>query len=102
MVALNVMVVDDSDISIKMLAEIIENIGHKVVGTAKNGHDALTMYKRLNPDIVTMDITMPVMDGIEAVKKIKENFNDAFIMMVTSHGQEEMVMSAIKYGAVGF
>ncbi len=96
------MVVDDSTITIKKLTQIIEELGHKVIVVAKDGKYAFDTYEQFTPDLVTMDITMPEMDGIEAVKQIKETFKDALIMMVTSHGQEEMVMDAIKAGARGY
>ncbi len=84
-----------------MLSVQQEN-GHQVIGEAKDGHEAIALYGRLKPDLVTMDITMPEMDGISAVKGIKRVDMDAKIVMVTSHGQEEMVISAIRTGASGY
>lgn len=102
MIKLNILVVDDSLLTIKQLSAALTQLGHKVVKTAKNGAEALAVYEAYLPDIVTMDITMPDMDGIEATKQIVARFPDARIIMVTSHGQEAMVMDAIDAGAKGY
>lgn len=99
---LKVLIVDDSLIIRKKITKIIENLGHEVVYAAKNGVEAIESYNIKKPDLVTMDITMPDMDGITAVKKIIENDNDAKIIMVTSHGQEDMVIKSIQSGAMGY
>ncbi|MGB5792644.1 response regulator [Poseidonibacter sp.] len=99
---LKVLVVDDSLIIRKKVTKIIENLGHEVVYAAKNGVEAIESYNIKKPDLVTMDITMPDMDGITAVKKIIENDKDAKIIMVTSHGQEDMVIKSIQSGAMGY
>ena len=99
---LNVLIVDDSLIMRVNLVRSLEGIGHTVVSEAVDGGSSITAYKKYKPDLVTMDITMPDMDGITAVKKIKELDDDANIIMVTSHGQEAMVMNALKAGAKGY
>lgn len=99
---LKILVVDDSAIIIKKLKRIIEELGHEVVGEARTGLEAIEVYRSLNPDLVTMDITMPEMNGIEAVKQIKMDFAEALIVMITSHGQEQMVIDAIRAGAKGY
>ncbi|MEA1913959.1 MAG: response regulator [Campylobacterota bacterium] len=99
---LNVMVVDDSLIIRKTLSNELEKMGHKVVAQAKSGKEAVALYKENMPDLVTMDITMPIMSGIEALKKIKKNYPNACIIMVTSHGEEKLVMDAISSGARGY
>ncbi|MBG0776768.1 MAG: response regulator [Desulfovibrionaceae bacterium] len=99
---LNVMVVDDSSITLKKLTKMLEELGHKVTCSAKTGTDAVTAYRAEKPDLVTMDITMPDMDGIEATRRILAEDGDALIVMVTSHGQEQMVMDAIDAGAKGY
>ena len=99
---LNILVVDDSLIIRKNLKKYIKNLGHTVIGEAKTGSMAVTQCKELKPDLITMDITMPDMDGISAVKLIREFDENVKILMVTSHGQEEMVVSALKAGAKGY
>jgi len=99
---LNVLIVDDSLIMRVNLVRSLEGLGHRVVCEAKDGQSSITAYEEYKPDLVTMDITMPDMDGITAVEKIKEIDPDANIIMVTSHGQEAMVMNALKAGAKGY
>lgn len=99
---LNILVVDDSLIMRRNITKIIESLGHRVVGEAKDGLEAITLYMRLKPDLVTMDITMPEMDGIDAVKELKKIDKDTKVIMVTSHGQEDMVITAIRAGASGY
>ena len=96
------MVVDDSGITGKKLAKMLEDLGHTVVYYAKTGRDAVEAYARVKPDLVTMDITMPDMDGIEATRLIMDKNESPLIIMVTSHGQEQMVMDAIENGARGY
>lgn len=102
MKSLNVLVVDDSLITIKKLTQLIEGIGHKVIAYARTGQDALEQYKLTKPDIITMDITMPGMNGIEATKLMLAEDPKALIIMVTSHGQEQMVIDSIEVGAKGY
>jgi two-component system chemotaxis response regulator CheY len=99
---LKILIVDDSLIMRKKISKIVEKLGHKVVFTAQNGQEAIDAYSEYTPDLVTMDITMPDMDGITAVKQIMKTDRDAKIIMVTSHGQEEMVIESIKAGAIGY
>ena len=99
---LKVLVVDDSLIIRKKVTKLVEKLGHEVLYGAKNGQDAIDSYNSNKPDLVTMDITMPDMDGITAVKHIIENDANAKIIMVTSHGQEDMVIKSIQSGAVGY
>jgi len=99
---LNILVVDDSLIIRKNIKKYIVSLGHAVVGEAKNGTIAIEQCKKLQPDLITMDITMPDMDGITAVTKIREFNKEVKIIMITSHGQEEMVVSSLKVGAQGY
>jgi len=99
---LKVLVVDDSLIIRKKINTILQKLGHEGVYDAKNGQEAIEAYKKFQPDLVTMDITMPDMDGITAVSKIISENHDAKIIMVTSHGQEDMVIKSIQAGAVGY
>ncbi len=97
-----VLLVDDSRTSRKILRSILEENGHEVIGEAENGSDGIRQYKELKPDITTMDITMPVMDGLEALKQIMEYNKDAKVIMVTAAGQKTKMVDAIKYGAAEF
>jgi len=99
---LNIMVVDDSSIIRKTFSIELEKMGHNVVAKAKDGKEAITLYKEHIPDLVTMDITMPIKNGIESLKEIKKLFKDAKVIMVTSHGEEKLVMEAIMAGAKGY
>lgn len=96
------MIVDDSKIITRTLTKNFNLMGFTVSGVASNGQEAVAMYKEIKPDLVTMDITMPIMDGIEALKLIQEFDRAAKIVMVTSHGEEKLVMDAITYGAKGY
>lgn len=100
--ALNIMVVDDSALTIKKLTAMLAEMGHQVIHTCRTGQSAQLEYGQFNPDLVTMDITMPDMNGIEATRHIIETYPDALIVMVTSHGQEQMVLEAIEAGAKGY
>ncbi|MFZ4504623.1 MAG: response regulator [Methylovulum sp.] len=102
MFSLNIMVVDDSLLAMRKMEALLLKLGHNVRATAATGSDAIHKYRLEMPDVVTMDITMPEMDGIEATRRIIVEFPDAKIIMVTSHGQEDMVRQAIKAGARGY
>jgi two-component system chemotaxis response regulator CheY len=99
---LKFIVIDDSMLTIKKLSSYLEAIGHEVIGSARTGAEALDLYREKKPDFVTMDITMPEVNGIDATKNILAEFPDANIIMVTSHGQEKMVIDAIESGAKGY
>jgi two-component system chemotaxis response regulator CheY len=97
-----VLIVDDAAFMRMMLKNIIEKSGHEVVGEAENVPMAVELYKSAKPDLVTMDITMPKLSGIEGVKQIMEMDPKANIIMVSAMGQQAMVMEAIKAGAKDF
>ncbi len=97
-----ILLVDDSKTSRKILRSILEEEGHEVIGEAVNGQEGVDKYQELHPDITTMDITMPVMDGLEALRTIVELDKTAKIVMVTAAGQKTKMVDAIKYGAVEF
>lgn len=97
-----VLIVDDAAFMRMMIKDILEKNGYEVCGEAPNGLVAVEMYNKEKPDIVTMDITMPDMDGIEAVKNIRAADPNAKIIMCSAMGQQSMVMDAIKAGAKDF
>ncbi|MGE8203958.1 response regulator [Heyndrickxia sp. NPDC080065] len=94
-----VLVVDDAKFMRMTLTKMLEKANHEVIGEAENGREAVEKYRELNPEIVTMDITMPEMTGLEAVKHITSEFPDAKIIICSSMGQQKMVMSGIEAGA---
>lgn len=97
-----VLIVDDAAFMRMMIKDILEKNGFDVIGEANNGIKAVEMYKAERPDVVTMDITMPDMDGIEAVKAIKAFDPTAKVIMCSAMGQQTMVMDAIRAGAKDF
>lgn len=97
-----ILIVDDSITSRKMLKGILEEAGYEVVGEAQDGVQGTKLYSELKPDIVTLDITMPVLDGIDALRRIKEIDADAKVIMVTAAGQKSKMVEAVKYGATEF
>lgn len=97
-----ILIVDDSRTSRRVLITILEANGYEVVGEAANGKEGYDKFKELSPDIVTMDVTMPVMDGITALKMIMQDSPDAKVIMVTAAGQKSKMVEAIKSGAAEF
>lgn len=100
--ATKVLVVDDAVFMRTVLKKMLEEEGMEVVGEAGNGEEAVAKAKELQPDVVTLDITMPVMDGLEALPKILEVCSGAKIIMCSAMGQQAMVVDAIKAGAKDF
>lgn len=100
-----ILIVDDAVFMRKMLSDILTKDGHQVVGEAENAKEAVNLYKKLKPDVVTLDIIMPEIDGVDAAKAIKaivaEDPN-AKILMVSAMGQQEMVVESIQAGAKDF
>lgn len=99
---IKILIVDDSKTSRKMLRGILEDAGMEVIGEAADGQEALKLYTSLKPDIVTLDITMPVMDGIKALKELMVLDKTARVVMVTAAGQKGNVVEALKLGAKEF
>lgn len=99
---MKILIVDDAVFMRKMLKTILVNAGHTVIGEAGNGREALEQYKNLHPDLVTMDITMPEVDGLKGIKLIKDYDDNANIIMCSAMGQQAMVIEAIKSGAKDF
>ena len=98
----NILVVDDAAFMRMMVKDILTKGGYNVVGEAENGVVAIQKYTELKPDLVLMDITMPEMDGIEALKKIKETDPNAAVIMCSAMGQQAMVIESIQSGAKDF
>ncbi|MHC1610232.1 MAG: response regulator [Candidatus Methanospirareceae archaeon] len=97
-----ILVVDDAAFMRMMLKKILNSNGHEVVGEAANGVESLEKYEQLKPDLVTMDIVMPEMDGIEATRAIIQSYPEAKIVMCTAVGQQAKVLEAMKAGARGY
>jgi two-component system, chemotaxis family, chemotaxis protein CheY len=96
------LIADDSVFARKHIGKIVSVIGGEVIGEAGNGNEAVEMYFRLKPDLVLMDITMPELDGVDALRKILEGDKNAKVIMISSIGHREMVYQAISLGAKHF
>lgn len=99
---LRVLIVDDAMFMRNMLKDIFTRAGHEVVGEAANGADAVEMYRKLRPDMMTMDIVMPVKSGIEALGEIVTLDPGAVVVICSAMGQDALVMEAVKAGAREF
>lgn len=100
---ISILIADDCELTVLSLkTEFKKHADFEVIGTAQNGKEAVASASKLNPDIIVMDIGMPVMDGIEAAKVIKSNNSNARIIMLTSHGSEADVFDAFSSGAVSY
>lgn len=97
-----ILVVDDAVFMRTIIKSILANSEYNVVGEASNGAEAIVRYRELRPDIVTLDITMPIMDGIQALKGIKAEFPDAKVVMCSAMGQQALVIEAVQAGAMDF
>lgn len=97
-----ILIVDDAAFMRMMIKDILSKNGYEVVGEAENGARAIEKYKELIPDLVIMDITMPEVDGIQAVKEIKKINGDSKIIMCSAMGQQAMVIESIQAGARDF
>jgi two-component system chemotaxis response regulator CheY len=101
-VAHTVLVCDDAIFMRTMIADILTQAGYKVVGEAESGVEAVKQYQELKPDLVTMDIVMPEMGGIDAVREIVKMYPEARILMCSAMGQQALVVEAIQAGAKDF
>jgi two-component system chemotaxis response regulator CheY len=102
MVRNTILIVDDAEFMRVMLRDICTDMNLDVVGEAADGEQAVAMYGNLKPDVVLLDITMPELDGTEALQRILATDPDAQVVMITALGQKEQVLSAIKHGARDF
>ena len=100
--AIRVLIVDDAAFMRMMIKDILSKNGYEVVGEAENGQKAVEKFQELKPDLTTMDITMPEMDGITAVKEIKKIDANAKVIMWSAMGQQAMVIEAIQCGVRDF
>ena len=100
--AKNILIVDDAAFMRMMIKDILTKNGYAVAGEAENGLKAIEKYNELQPDLVLMDITMPEMDGIAALKQIKSANSAALVIMCSAMGQQAMVIESIQAGAKDF
>lgn len=100
--AKNVLICDDAAFMRMMIKNVLTKGGYNVAGEAENGARAVEKYKELSPDLVLMDITMPEMDGIQALKEIKKIDGSAKVIMCSAMGQQAMVIESIQAGAKDF
>jgi two-component system chemotaxis response regulator CheY len=94
-----ILIVDDAKFMRVTLRNILRQANHEIVGEAENGREAVALYQQLKPDLVTMDITMPEMNGLDAVREIKRNHPQAKIIMCSAMGQQKTIIEAIEAGA---
>ncbi len=100
--AKNILICDDAAFMRMMIKDILTKNGYTVAGEAENGVKAVEKYNEVKPDLVLMDITMPEMDGIEALRKIREQDPSAVVVMCSAMGQQAMVIESIQAGAKDF
>jgi two-component system chemotaxis response regulator CheY len=96
------LVVDDALLMRRMIRDVATEAGWEVAGEAANGADGVTLYEQLRPDLVTMDVVMPVMTGLEALRRIREADPNAQVVMVTALDQKQTLMDSIREGAIDF
>jgi two-component system chemotaxis response regulator CheY len=97
-----VLVVDDSSTMRRIICLQLKSEAYEICGEAADGKEAIELYKELDPDIVTLDINMPLMDGIETLKRLLDYDKEAKVVMLTSEGEKRVVLDAITMGARGY
>ncbi len=100
--AIRVMAVDDSPITRKKIKKALEPEGFEIIGEAGNGRDAVELYNKIKPDVITMDVTMPIMDGLQAAQVIKEQNPAQKIIMLSAMSDQDIVAEAQAWGIVHF
>lgn len=98
----NILIIDDSAISRKKLKKILDIGNHVVVGEAQDGVEGLQRYKELSPDLVTLDVTMPNMGGLECLKEILSLNKDAKVVMISALGKGDTILEALDIGAINY
>jgi two-component system chemotaxis response regulator CheY len=101
----DILIVDDSKFMRKMLSDILTEEGHHIVGEAENAKEAIELFKRLKPDLVTLDIIMPEVEGVNAISALKDMINgdpQAKVVMVSAMGQEKVVEECMRAGSRDF
>jgi two-component system chemotaxis response regulator CheY len=101
-IAPRILVVDDALIMRAMIKDIARQAGWEIAGEATNGRECLEQYRELGPDLVTLDIVMPEMDGVEALRRLREEHPQAAVVMVTAIDQKEKLTECIRLGARDF
>lgn len=99
---MKVLIVDDSKVARMTIRQCLEKTDYEIIGEAQNGEEGIIKYKELNPDLVLLDIQMPIMDGIECLKAIIKYDKKAKVIMATAIGELESILTAVKEGAVGY
>ena len=97
-----ILIADDSAYARSILKDLLLRNGYDVIGEAENGKEVFVLYSKLKPDVVAMDIMMPEMSGLQALKEIKEDFPEARVVMSAAMGQQHLVVEAIRAGAADF
>ena len=97
-----ILIADDSAYMRSILKDLLLRNGYDVIGEAENGREVIELYGKLKPDVIAMDIMMPEMSGIQALKEIKENYPEARVVMSAAMGQQHLVVEAIRAGAADF
>lgn len=98
----NIIVVDDSLFMRQILKELITGMGHVIIGEAEDGYEAVLKYSELRPDMITMDINMPKMSGVTALKEILKIDPEAKVLICSALGQQSMITESIRAGAKDF
>lgn len=97
-----ILIVDDAHFMRMTLSTILQKENYEIIGEASNGIEAIELYKKTKPDLITMDITMPIMDGVEAIKILKEYDTNIKIIVCSALNQQKVVLKAIEEGAKDF